>query len=115
MEYWTLVVLDVFVVGLPLLFRLARPIEMNALYGYRTKRSKLSKHTWKAANKYSGNLMVFGSALVLFFQLTLVAMGKTIPTVVVGSAIFWISTLITGVYLTESYLKKNFDAQGNKL
>jgi uncharacterized membrane protein len=115
MQYWMLLVLDIFVVGIPMFYRLARPIEINALYGYRTKRSRKNKHTWKAANKYSSNLMVFGSAMVIFFQLTLVMLEKDVSTVIILSCIFWILTLIVGVFMTESYLKSRFDNDGNAI
>ncbi len=106
--FWPIVILDVLIIGLPLIFKLAQPKEINSLFGYRTKRSKQNEKTWKVANLYWTNIMLFGSVMVIAFQLVLIVVQESIPTILSATCIAWIITLIAGIFLTESFLKKTF-------
>ena len=59
-----------------LIVKYNQPKKINALYGYRTKRSMQSEESWVAANRYSTVLMIWigiitsVSQIVLYFFLT---------------------------------------------
>ena len=106
--FWPIVLLDILIIGLPLIFKIAQPKEINSLFGYRTKRSMQNEQTWKVANLYSANIMLFGSAMVIAFQLVLIVVQEPIQIILSATCIAWIITLIAGIFLTESFLKKTF-------
>ena len=107
-SFWPIAILDVLIIGLPLIFKAAQPKEINYLFGYRTKRSMKNEQTWKVANLYWVNIMLFGSAMVIAFQLVLTILKKPVPTIISSTCIAWVVTLIAGIFLTESFLKKTF-------
>ncbi|MGV4528797.1 SdpI family protein [Ornithobacterium rhinotracheale] len=48
-----LLIFDLALVGLPLLMYLFPPKELNAIYGYRTKRASRDQASWDFAQKYA--------------------------------------------------------------
>jgi uncharacterized membrane protein len=88
------------------------PDAINHVYGYRTKRSKKSRHTWKYANELSIKYMFY----VAFFSLI---MG--VVSIVIGSIdlSLWITyapsvlALFGMIFVIEMKLKRKFDDEGN--
>lgn len=92
------------------------PKEINSLYGYRTARSMRSKEAWSAANRFASILMIAGGADLFFINLILYWMG-------IKNEIIWAAVMLIGViaisvivyFLTEKFLKENFDEDGKPL
>ena len=95
------------------------PKEINAAFGYRTKRSMKNRDTWTFAHNYFGKLwhicgiiLLLPSILVMLFVI-----GKSEDTV--GTA-GWILCVIQMIFLvgpiwpTERALKYMFDKNGNR-
>ena len=51
-----------FIVGL--VFITFPPTKINSIYGYRTTNSRRNLDTWKVANKYSAELMMFEGLII---------------------------------------------------
>ena len=107
-----LLILDFLILGLAIIFRVARPKEINPIYGFRTRRSMLNQDTWRVANVYWTNLNLIGSVFVLFFQGTLLVLKKPMEGVISGTCIAWVVMLIASIVLTNRVLLANFDKEG---
>jgi uncharacterized membrane protein len=110
---WILILLDALILGLALIFRLARPKEINVVYGFRTKLSMKNEHTWRVANTYWTNLNLVGSVFVLMFQGVLALLGKPLEGLIAGTCVAWVIMLIASLILTQRVLTKTFDKDGN--
>ncbi len=100
-------------------FRKGIPEEMNALFGYRTKRSRKNKDTWAFAHRHVGRIWMRAGAVMLV--LTLVAMpflhDEAIETVGLGGGLVVIVqavVLVSSLFPTEMALKRTFDEDGNR-
>ena len=107
-----LIILDILILGLAIIFRVARPKEINSLYGFRTKKSMLNQDTWRVANVYWTNLNLLGSVFVLLFQGALLILKKPIEGIIVGTCVAWVVMLIASIILTNRVLSTNFDEEG---
>lgn len=100
-----------FMLALALILKKFPPRKINHFYGYRTRRSMLTEHTWVAANTYSTRLMIkislwsFVIALVTYF----IYPEFTLWTTLIANTLL----LFVIIFKTENYLKKHFDDSGN--
>ena len=103
-----------------LVMMLHPPKERNAFFGYRTRRSLLSKETWDFANYYCGTLYVYlGFYVATVTLLTdiivrITQMGKTgTAAVIIAVVLIQSFCFIFPIFFVEAKLKANFDDQGN--
>ena len=104
-------------IGFGRLFMTKYPQNINAVFGYRTKRSMKNKDTWEFAHKYIGNLWFkCGLALLPFTVILLIPVWGRGNDVIgtIGGIIcdVQIVLLIGPIFPTEAALKKTFDKNG---
>ncbi len=88
------------------------PKKINYIYGYRSKRSMKNDETWKAANTYSGLLMLRLCIYCFFvpaFCYVFLPEYNLLITIIINTLL-----VISILYYTENYLKKHFDEHGNR-
>lgn len=107
-----LIILDILILGLAIIFRVARPKEINSLYGFRTKKSMLNQDTWRVANVYWTNLNLVGSVFVLLFQGALLLLQKPWEGIIAGTCVAWVVMLIASMIMTNRVLSSHFDQEG---
>lgn len=95
------------------------PRNINALFGYRTRRSMQNMDTWKFAHEHCGRLWWNGGWILLllsalvqvpFFHSREAVIG-TVSTVLMCLQCI---LLVISVFPTEAALKKAFDENGNR-
>ncbi len=103
-----------------LVMMLHPPKERNMFFGYRTRRSLLSKETWDFANYYGGALYVyFGFYIVTATLLTDIVLRVTGAGTRVAGVAALVMVLVQAlcfvipVCFVEAKLKSNFDSEGN--
>lgn len=103
-----------------LVMMLHPPKERNAFFGYRTRRSLLSKETWDFANYYCGTLYVYlGFYVAMAALLTDLIIRIINPEKSVAAAAIIAVVLIQSfcfvfpIFFVEAKLKANFDDRGN--
>ena len=101
-----------FIVGL--VFITFPPTKINSIYVYRTTNSRRNLDTWKVANKYSAELMMFEGLIIAAIGLitTFINDNRAIETALDIGLIF--SSFIILVVATEKHLNKLFDKEGNR-
>ena len=89
------------------------PVEINAVFGYRTPMSMKNKNTWEFAHKYCGKIWYFCGFVML--PITVVVMlliiGKSVDYIgAAGGILCGVQAIpfIGSIFLTEIALKKNF-------
>lgn len=97
-----------------IIFKIFPAKNINGLYGYRTSRSMKSQQSWDAANKYAFNLMLWVAIITCIAQLILYYTISPANTVL-STCIIMCALLIIVIPITESFLKKNFDDEGNPI
>ena len=106
-------ILGPLMVLLGFIFKLFPPKNINDIYGYRTKRSKLSQDIWDEANSYSPMLMigvgVITSVVQVVFYYTM-----EFETGIGAAAGLLVVLLLCTIPMTERHLKKNFEDKGNR-
>ncbi|MGV4461141.1 SdpI family protein [Ornithobacterium rhinotracheale] len=70
-----LLIFDLALVGLPLLMYLFPPKELNAIYGYRTKRASRDQASWDFAQRYALKRLLIVALIALFSQFILLIAG----------------------------------------
>lgn len=111
-QLWGALGYCLFLLLLMLGFRKFPPKKINWYYGYRTKRSMANEDIWETANTYAMEKMVqlclysFAVPLLCYF---IIPQWNFLITVIVHTI------LVILVYpMTENYLDKHFDKQGNR-
>ncbi len=105
-KYLDLIIIDVALIVPFVLFYLFPPKKMNALYGYRTPRSKKNQGNWDFAQKYSARLFLLNPVLVLLTQAPIFFTDKIgLNTMIPLSIGQFVVYSIVVVILTESKLK----------
>lgn len=101
-----------FIVGL--LFRIFPPKKINSIYGYRTTNSRRNLNTWKVANRYSAELMMFEGLIIAAIGIisTFINDNRAIETALDIGLIF--SSFVIILVATEKHLNKLFDKDGNR-
>lgn len=109
--------------GLVLLFgailRKKTPREINAVFGYRTRRSIQNQETWDFAQRYLAKiwmpagavmLAVSAAAAILFFRKDLHTFGVAVEVLTYVQ----LAAVLLSIPLTEHALKREFDENGKK-
>ena len=99
------------------IFRKKTPVDINYIFGYRTKRSMKNNMTWNFAHAYCGKLwFIIGSAIIPISILAMLPVtGKDEDTIGwVGAAILiaQMVIIVITVIMTERKLKITFDDYG---
>ncbi len=108
-------------VGFGLYFRKNPPPNINAFFGYRTKRSMKNQNTWRYAHKHCGRVWFWTGFIMLFLSLTSMIVlycfysRDTANVGTYGGIICGVQllTLIASIFSTELTLKKKFDRNKN--
>lgn len=95
------------------------PEDINSVMGYRTKRSKKNKDTWKFAHEYCGRLWIKVGAILLILTIVVqipfvhsdsdVIAAFNIILIIVQTAV-----LIVSLVPVERALERTFDENGNR-
>ena len=95
------------------------PEDINSAMGYRTKRSKKNKDTWKFAHEYCGKLWIKVGAILLILTIVVqipfvhsdsdVIAAFNIILIIVQTAV-----LIVSLVPVERALERTFDENGNR-
>lgn len=124
MGFWlymllALLLIPVSMIGLGYLFIKHPPREVNAIYGYRTKRSMKNRETWEFAHRFCGRLWLGLGLLLLPVSLVpmLFVMGASVEAV--GSVgliliMLQLAPMVLSFLPTEYALKKHFDKDGRR-
>ena len=109
----TTMIVPVVTVLAGLLLLKAPPAERNALFGYRTNRSRISQQTWDYANKRYGKLAFrFGFlSMVCCVLINLLWTGEYDALVLID-LIPGIFFLIFPIFIVENEIKCYFDKEG---
>ena len=101
-----------FMLVLALVFLKFPPKKINSLYGYRTERSMRNEVVWEAANNYWTKLFVKLNiaAFVIPAIVYYIYPAQIVLITVIASTMLLLAT----IPLTEKYLNKNFDKDGNR-
>lgn len=106
-------------IGFGWMFLKSPPKEINAVFGYRTRRSMLNPDTWEFAHRYFGKLWLCLGLILLPVSvlLMLLLLGKAADTVgIFGGALVMLQcvVLIVPIFPTERALKRTFDESGRR-
>ena len=106
-------------IGFGWMFLKSPPKEINAVFGYRTRRSTLNPDTWEFAHHYFGKLWLCLGLILLPVSvlLMLLLLGRDIETVgIYGGALVMLQcvVLIVPIFPTERALKRTFDESGRR-
>lgn len=96
---------DVFYIVLlavAVLFRILQPKSMNYFYGYRTPRSRKSPLHWKVANRYSANMLLVLSVILITAHFGLKYFGLAYDNALVCAMLGGFAFVF---YFTEKKLK----------
>lgn len=91
---------------------------INAVFGYRTKRSMKNQQTWDFANLYFARLWIKVGWIMLPISIVLMlpVLGKAVDTIGTWGGIIamvQVVVLLISIIPVECALKKNFDENGN--
>lgn len=96
------------------------PKERNAFFGYRTRRSLLSRETWDFANYYCGTLYVYlgfyvaTATLLTDLILRITSAGENaVIAAVIAVILIQSFCFVFPIFFVEAKLKANFDEEGN--
>ena len=106
-------------IGVGRYFQKKAPKEINAAFGYRTKRSMKNRDTWTFAHNYFGKLWhICGSILLLpSILVMLFVIGKSEDAIGTAGGIRCVIQmifLVGPIWPTERALKHMFDKNGNR-
>lgn len=106
-------------IGFGWMFLKSPPKDINAVFGYRTRRSMLNQDTWAFAHHYFGKRwLILGLILLLVsVLLMLLLLGKDIDTIGNrGGALVMLQcvVLIVPIFPTERALRRTFDEVGRR-
>ena len=124
MGFWIFMLLTVLLIPLTMIgfgtrFMRRPPDRINAVFGYRTRRSMRSTDAWRFAHGYFGKLWKRTGLVLLPLSVIamLLVLGKDEQTAGwTGTAVMFAQmiALIAPVFPTERALKKQFDEFGRK-
>lgn len=99
-----IVVPIIFLTGL--ILKIFPPKKINYFYGYRTSRSMKNEHNWKIANAYSANIIIIGTAAIVFLFgiLKIASVPEQAVGIIMGIGLAVIAFLT--ILLTEIKLNK---------
>ena len=124
MGFWIFMLIMVLLIPVTMivfgrLFLNNAPKDINAAFGYRTKRSMANMETWRYAHAYIGKIWLFCGIILLIPSVVamLFVLGKDTNTVGTMGAILEIVQMIPmagAIFPTEEALKKHFDEYGRR-
>lgn len=93
------------------------PKEINGIYGYRTKRSRMNQDTWKFAHEYCGMLwwkigLIMLAIIILIFIPFMHSSDETIGRIGLVPCILSCVVMIISIIFTELALKRIFTDEG---
>lgn len=90
-------------------------IDINPVFGYRTKASRSSKEAWNFANKQFGSYLLILSIITLIFSLFLTFFLNTNYSTLIAllPIILLLLLLFIAIFKTERDLRKNFNIENN--
>jgi uncharacterized membrane protein len=97
-----------------LLFKFLPPKSVNHFYGYRTPRSMKNEDVWNEANRYSADLMLKFSFVVILYQCVAVSLTSVIFSFL-STVVILTVCLSLMVWLTERHLNQHFDKEGKRI
>ena len=108
-------------VGFGLYFRKNPPPNINAFFGFRTKRSMKNQDTWRYAHEHCGRVWFWTGLIILFLSLASMIVlyclsDRSTATVGAYGGIICgaqLLILIASIFPTELALKKKFDRNKN--
>lgn len=95
------------------------PKEINSIYGYRTKLSRMNQDTWKFAHEYCGRLwwklgVIMLVPTILIFIPFIHDSAGTIGTIGLIPCVMQCIVMIISVVFTEFALKRTFTDDGKR-
>lgn len=95
------------------------PKEINGIYGYRTKMSRLNQDTWDFAHHYCGKLWFKIGCIMLPVSILamIILFGKSENVIGIATTVIQttqVVVLIVAIFPVEKALKENFDKYGNR-
>ncbi|MEF9971577.1 MAG: SdpI family protein [Oscillospiraceae bacterium] len=107
-------------IGFGRLFLKGAPVEINSIFGYRTKRSMQNHETWTYAHRFCGKLWFIMGWVIL--AVTLIVMipllGRGNSSVAIGGGILCAAQLIcliVSIFPTQLSLKHHFNEAGERI
>ncbi len=111
--------MPVLMLGFGRQFQKKPPVEINSLYGYRTKMSRMNMDTWNYAHRYFGKRWFRSGCFIL--PVTAICMlllsGKDEEAVGIGSLVIIIVQtviLLLSIIDTEWELRRRFEPDGTR-
>lgn len=113
------IVIPILMAGFGKLFQKRPPAQINSIYGYRTKMSRLNMDTWNYAHRYFGKLWMRTGCLMIPGTVLCMALlyGRDADEVGTGCAVLMtvqVVLLILPVIATERELHRIFDLNGKR-
>ena len=95
------------------------PKDINGIYGYRTKRSRMNQDTWKFAHEYCGRLwwkigIIMFVSTILIFEPFIHSSDGTIGMIGLIPCIVQCFFMIVSIAFTELALKRIFTDEGKE-
>lgn len=88
------------------------PKKINAIYGYRTRRSMRNQETWDFANRLSARMMLITGTVLALIGFGLWGLGYSLH--VIWFLILVWATILYLIVSVERQLKRRFDEQGQR-
>jgi uncharacterized membrane protein len=99
--------------ALALLFKAFPPTKINYFYGYRMPRAMINQDTWDEANRYAATWLIYLSAFTIGLQLIAIFTLGLSTSIIVGAILMCLAAIAV-MPITEKYLARTFDHQGNR-
>jgi hypothetical protein len=107
--------------GGALYYRTHLPTEINSSYGFRTELSMKSQEAWDEAQRFGANAMIVAALATIAYQAAIYFATRRLGELagpflsLYTSGIVLVAALLIAVAITESHLKKHFDAEGKRI
>lgn len=115
--FFSNLLIPVILIGFGSLFKNSTPVSINALFGYRTRRSTKNQETWEFANKLWGKLAwKWGIWTLIGTIAAMIAVFPASDDVItnVGMIVMFLQlgVILLTIPVVENALKKEFDENG---
>ncbi len=104
-DIWIHIALGPVILFISVLFWKFPPREINAMYGYRTRRSMSSNELWDYANQFCAKWMLVISLVTLLVQVASILVFSSEVAIIV-SAVVLLVLILSLIPITEIRLKK---------
>ena len=117
--FFTTLIVPLTIAGIGLFWKKNPPRKINNFYGYRSKMSMKNQETWDFANTHCSIVMWKTGIIMTIFSLIYIFISLIINTDYLIASIYvnmiQVIILVLCLFSTERVLKRNFDANGNKI